>query len=74
MRSSLRAFLLVALAAATLPAALAALPTVGSQFTNITFNTGETSGTPAGVNELADYFTPTANPGYVTLLDLWWPT
>lgn len=72
MRSSLRAFLLVALAMATLPAALAALPTVGQQYTNITFT--NTAQTPAGINELADYFTPTASPGYVTLLDLWWPT
>lgn len=72
MRSSLRAFLLVALAAATLPAALAAQPAIGSQAQNIPFsNQWQVPSSPPAINELNDYFTPTASPGYTTLLVLW---
>lgn len=45
---------------------------IGSQAANVTFaGQWQVPTSPANINELNDYFSPTANPGYTTLVIMW---
>lgn len=60
------------LAAALSGSSAAMGQSIGSQAANIPFgNQWQVPSSPANINELNDYFSPTANPGYTTLVVMW---